>query len=188
MVPVSSTEASASLALKFIKITDGYFIVYQVNPFIVKHLVLAQLLLNTIQNGNGINGGAVVVAPEHHFVVGIGTNHRNFLSSVFVEWKHIVLVVQQGHGLLSHLIGQLLMLLTVQYRGGNLCPGHQFIVVHFTQIKAANQHTHQTPIDVLLANQVLFYRLREQFIVVIVPDTFHIGTRHYATCCSVHRC
>src|SRR5690554_4852602 len=48
MVPVSGTEASASRALKFIKITDGYFIVYKVNALIVKNLVLTQLLLNTV--------------------------------------------------------------------------------------------------------------------------------------------
>src|SRR5690554_4396760 len=46
MVPVSSTEASASLALKFIKITDGYFIVYQVHPLIVQHFILRNLGLN----------------------------------------------------------------------------------------------------------------------------------------------
>src|SRR5690554_5501862 len=188
MVPIGGIKTTATITPNFVEIANRYFIIDQVHPLIVQHFILRNLGLNAIQNGNGINGGAVVVAPEHHFVVGIGTNHRNFLSSVFVEWKHIVLVVQQGHGLLSHLIGQLLMLLTVQYRGGNLCPGHQLVVVHVAQIKTAKQHTHQTSIDVLLANQVLFYRLREQFIVVIVPDTFHIGTRHYATCCSVHRC
>ena len=53
---------------------------------------LAYLVLYAFKHGDRVARLAVVYAPEHHGVGGVGSHHH-YLSSVFLQWQCVVLVV-----------------------------------------------------------------------------------------------
>ena len=60
-----------------------------------------RLGFDTVEDGDGMVGRAVVVTPHHRHIVSIRTNHGNLL--LFVQWQNIVFILQQHHRLTGHI-------------------------------------------------------------------------------------
>ena len=160
------------------KITPGHFIFHQVTPFVVEYPFPGKLGFYPVQDRDGANRGAVVIAPQHHRVGCIGADNGN-LPFLARERQDVVVVPEQCHGLLRHPVGQLPVLFAIQDRGGDLRPGNQGIVIKIAEVKTADQHTQQAFVNVFFPDQPALNAFRQRLVGIILPDAFHIGPGQY---------
>ena len=175
IVPVSGLKSGFALKGKPGKITLRHFILYQVAPFVVENLSCGDFGFYTIQNGDGTNRGPVIITPQHCGIGCIGPDYGNFLF-LAGQRQYIIVVLKQGHGLLSHPVGKFPVFFTIQHRGRDLSPGNQGIVIKIAQVKTTNQHTQQAPVNIFFFDQPALNPFGQGFIRIIFPNAFHIGS------------
>ena len=75
---------------------------------------VAQFVADALQDGGGMGGEAIVVAPHHHRVVGIGSHHHDVMG-ILGQGQQLVFILQQHHSLACYLQGQCLVFLACYY-------------------------------------------------------------------------
>ena len=80
--------------------TLHHLVVGQVAAGFIEQFLL--LGLDAVEDGDGLIGRAVVVAPHHRLVGGIGTNDGNLLL-ILLERQDVSVILQQDDALAGHL-------------------------------------------------------------------------------------
>ena len=124
---------------------------------LIHHLRLGEVTANAFEQGDGLAGEAVVVAPLHHTIAGIGADNGHL--HLLVQGEQVGLVLQQDEAFLSHLQSQCLVFLAIDYAIRNITPGH--ILVHLTQFKACSQQAFKRTVDGSFVYQTVFYGLHQ---------------------------
>ena len=117
----------------------------------IYHGEVLEALLQGRHEGLCVLREAVVVAPLHSTVVGVGTNH-SYLH-VALQREQVVLVLQQHHTLMGHLQGECAMLLTSDHIERNLVPLVRDILIHLSQTEAGREQTQHVLVDVALLDE-----------------------------------
>ena len=151
-------------------VTLHHFVVGQVATGEIHQFLL--LGLDTVEDGDGLVGRSVIVAPHHGFIVGIGANDGDLLC-IFLQRQDIVLVLQQHDALARHFQRDLGRGLGTHRGIGYLRPFHQRRVIHLSEVETAFQQTDDMLVDFCFRNQSATNSLRNTLIGIAVA-TFHI--------------
>ena len=102
---------------------------------------------------------AIVVAPLHGTVVGVGTNHSNL--HITLQWQQVVLVLQEHHTLAGHLQGQCAVFVAADDAVRNLVPFIRNVLIHFTQAEACCEQAKHMLVDVTLLDESATHGIRQ---------------------------
>lgn len=105
-----------------------------------------ELLADSLQDGHGVGGDAVVIGPHHHGVIGIGTHHGHF-PEVFGEGKGLVVIFKEDQALAGHFQGLGLMFCAFYHRHRDGSPGHLAVVVEHAQFHAGGKQPQYRLVD-----------------------------------------
>ena len=119
-------------------------------------------------------GHAVVVAPHHRSVVGIGADDGNFLG-VLLQWQDIIFILKEHNGLAGHVEGRQRVFLARHLGIRDLRPLNERRIVHLAQVETALQQADDVLVDLGLGHQAAPYSLGDALVGIAVA-ALHIGT------------
>ena len=84
VVPESALKAHLAIHATLVEVRIQSLVVHQVAPFKGNDLAFLQTTLDTIQDGNCLSWGTIIVSPHHRFVIHIWSDESNLLY-LFIE-------------------------------------------------------------------------------------------------------
>ena len=138
----------------------------------------------TVKDGHRTVGGTVVIAPHHRHIIGIRADHSDAFV-VFLQWKHVLLVLQQHDRLACHIERKLAVSLAIHYRIRDFRPWNKRRVVHFAKVETPFKQTKHMFVDLLLADQAALHSFGNTLIGV-VETAFHIGSGQRGLGCGMN--
>ena len=121
IVPESALKAHLAIHATLVEVRIQNLVVHQVASIKGDNLVFLQTTPDTIQDGNCLSWSTIIVSPHHRFVIHIRSDESNLLY-FFIERQNLILVLEQRHGLQSHIERELAMRLAAKHRYRNLRP------------------------------------------------------------------
>ena len=79
VVPESALKAHLAIHATLVEVRIQSLVVHQVAPFKGNDLAFLQTTLDTIQDGNCLSWGTIIVSPHHRFVIHIWSDESNLL-------------------------------------------------------------------------------------------------------------
>ena len=133
-------------------------------------------MANALKNRDGVRGIAVVVAPHHRGVGGIGTEHHH---AHVLPQRQDVLVLQQHYTLAGQLQCRLLVLPAADDVLGNRGPGHEVVAIEVAEVEASLEQTSHAHVDLFLGDFACRHRLGQR---LVVRAALHVGAGAHSLC------